>query len=124
MLRFQQRLKHIKARLKQWNKEEFRNIHQEKKNLERKMAYIQQEIILNSRIDNLAEDENPTQLQLDEQYAQEEILCRKKSRIQWLKEGEKNTTFFHITMIQHRHNNKIFKLHNNQGETIHTKQQI
>ena len=40
MMKFQQRLKLIKARLKEWNKEEFGNIHQEKKNSERKMACI------------------------------------------------------------------------------------
>ena len=27
-------------------------------------------------------------------------------------------------MVQRRNNNRIFKLHNNQGETLHTKQQI
>ena len=27
-------------------------------------------------------------------------------------------------MVQRRNNNKIFKLHNNQGEALHTKQQI
>ena len=85
------------------------------------MACIQQEIILNGRTDSLMEDEKTTQLQLDERYTQEEILWRQNSRIQWLKEGEKNTSFFHKTMVQCKHNNRIFKLHNNQGETLHTK---
>ena len=74
------------------------------------MAYIQQEIILIGRTDSLVEEEKTTQLQLDERHAQEEILWSKKSRIKWLKEGEKNTTFFQRTMVERRHNNKIFKL--------------
>ena len=73
-------------------------------------------------MDKLVEDEKTTQMQLDEQYTQEEILWRQKSRIQWIKEGEKKTAFFHKTMVQRRNNNRIFQLHNNQGETLHTKQ--
>ena len=81
-------------------------------------------MILNGHTDKLVEDKKTTQMQLDERYAQEEILWRQKSRIQWLKEGEKNTTFFHRTMVQCRNNNRIFKLHNTQGESLHTKKQI
>ena len=81
-------------------------------------------MILNGHTNKLIEEEKTTQMQLDERYALEEILWRQKSRIQWLKEGEKNTAFFHRTMVQRRYNNKIFKLHNNQGEALHTKQQI
>ena len=62
MMRFQQRLKLIKAHLKKWNKEEFGNIHQEKNNLERQMAFIQQDMILNGRMDRLVEEEKTTQM--------------------------------------------------------------
>ena len=58
------------------------------------MACIQQEIILNGRIDRLVEDAKSTQIQLDERYAQEEILWRQNSRIQWLKDGEKKLPSF------------------------------
>ena len=54
--RFQQRLKKIKSRLKIWNKSVFGNIHQAKKDLEKRMANIQQEIILNGRSNKLIEE--------------------------------------------------------------------
>lgn len=38
------------------------------------MASIQQEIILHGRTDNLVAEESITQQQLEERYAQEEIL--------------------------------------------------
>lgn len=63
------------------------------------MAAIQQEMILHGCTDSLATEESTTQKLLEERYAQEEILWKQKSRIQWIKEGEKNTTFFHRSMI-------------------------
>jgi hypothetical protein len=46
---------------------------------------------------------------------QEEILWRKKSRIRWLKEGERNTKFFHRTTIARRSHNKILKIRDQDG---------
>jgi len=45
-------------------------------------------------------------------------MWHQKSRIQWMKEGEKNTKFFNRKMIQHRHINKIVKLEDAQGRPL------
>jgi len=42
---FQQKLKHVKNKIKKWNKEIFGNILADKKDLEKQMKYIQQKII-------------------------------------------------------------------------------
>ena len=70
------------------------------------------------------EKENIIQKKLEERYTQEEILWRQKSRIQWLKEGEKNNAFFHHSMIQRRQVNKITRLHTSQGAVIQSQQEI
>jgi mannosylglycoprotein endo-beta-mannosidase len=51
---------------------------------------------------------------------QEEILWKQKSRVQWLREGECNTKFFHRTFIQRRHSNKITHLISDNGDTVHS----
>jgi hypothetical protein len=55
---------------------------------------------------------------LEQRRQQEEILWRQKSRVQWLKEGEKNTKFFHRTMIHRRHINRITHLEDAQGNLL------
>eukprot|EP00253_Pinus_taeda_P021470 PITA_21470 len=49
---------------------------------------------------------------------QEETLWKQKSRIQWLKEGELNTKFFHRLALDHRSANRILELKNNAGEIL------
>jgi len=41
---------------------------------------------------------------------QEEILWKQKSRIQWIKEGDKNGRFFHNSLIQRRSRNCIVEI--------------
>eukprot|EP00253_Pinus_taeda_P028088 PITA_28088 len=49
---------------------------------------------------------------------QEETLWKQKSRIQWLREGEQNTKFFHRSALDHRSANRILELKNNAGEIL------
>jgi hypothetical protein len=62
-------------------------------------------------------EEEQLQEQLEERRKQEEILWKQKSRVQWLKEGEKNTKFFHRAMMHRRHINRITHLEDSQGNT-------
>lgn len=39
--------------------------------------------------------------------SQQEILRRQKSRMQWIREGDKNTRFFHQAIIVKRYKNHI-----------------
>jgi hypothetical protein len=45
----------------------------------------------------------------------DETLWHPKSRIRWLKEGERNTNFFHRKTIARRSHNKIFKIRDHDG---------
>lgn len=96
---FQQKLKTIKSNLKRWNKDTFGDIFQAKKELEEKMALLQQTMITEGYDEERKAQETNLQRQWEERLKQEEMLWRQKSRVQWLKQGERNTGFFHKSTI-------------------------
>jgi mannosylglycoprotein endo-beta-mannosidase len=118
MYRFQQRLKNFKQKLKQWNKNSFGNIIQSIKTIEGRLGEIQQLFISGTRTAELMKEEEQLQAHLEERRKQEEILWKQKSRVHWLKEGEKNTKFFHRAMMHRRHINRITHLEDGQGNLI------
>lgn len=87
------------------------------------MKRIQHKIIEDGRTEKLAE-EGVVLNRMEERKKQEEILWRQKSRIQWLKEGERNMKLFHKAMQQHRQHNRIFSLKYNQGNRLTQKEEM
>jgi hypothetical protein len=118
MFRFQQRLKNLKQLIKTWNKDTFGNIFNSQRQLSEQMEKIQHQIRMCGLTDDLKVQEVAIAQQLGARKAQEEILWRQKSCIQWLKEGERNTKFFHRSVMQHRHSNRITHLTSDTGEHI------
>lgn len=88
------------------------------------MIDLQQKIILEGRTEEYAKQEQTLLTQVDERGKQEEFLWRQKSRIRWLKEGERNTKFFHSTTIQRRMNNTISHMQNSQGDKLEKQEDI
>ena len=82
------------------------------------MERIQQQIIEEGRSEELAEEEGRIINQLEERRKQEEIIWKQKSRVQWLKDGEKNSKFFHKAMLNHRHHNRILSVKDSQGNRV------
>jgi hypothetical protein len=118
MYRFQQRLKNFKVLLKQWNKDCFGNIFQSIQTIEKQLEEIQKIFISGTRTADLMKKEEKLCEQLEERKKQEEILWKQKSRVQWLKEGERNTKFFHRTVMHHQHVNRITHLEDNHDNIV------
>ena len=53
---------------------------------------------------------------LVEAYKREEIYWSQKARIKWLQEGDKNTSFFHASVMSRRKQNRINGLKRRSGE--------
>jgi hypothetical protein len=120
MYRFQQKLKNIKKTLKLLNKQTFGSIFDSQKQLSRQMDEIQHQIREQGLTNEIKALELRVAQQIEDRKRQEEILWKKKSRIQWLMEGECNTKFFYQTIVQRRHSNKITHLISDEGETLHS----
>eukprot|EP00253_Pinus_taeda_P009251 PITA_09251 len=124
MFMLQQRLKHIKVKLKYWNRKQFDNIFEAKKDVEQKLQGINQLMITEGFNEERKSQADILQKELDDRCRQEEIFWRQKLRVQWIKEGEINTKFFHKSTLSHRSHNIILKLKDSQGKELVTHKEM
>jgi len=124
MYKFQQHLKNFKLLFKSWNKSTFGNIFLRKREIENQLKELQCTFIAGSQTQNLVREEEQLMEDLEAYREQEEILWRQKSRVQWLKEGERNTKFFHRAMTHRRYINRITQLEDDQGAPIRDHEKI
>ncbi|KAJ6952190.1 hypothetical protein NC653_041365 [Populus alba x Populus x berolinensis] len=54
----------------------------------------------------------------------EESYFKQKSRIQWLQLGDRNTSFFHKSLLHRQVRNNIYRLQDDAGTVIHDQQEI
>ena len=60
-------------------------------------------------------EEKKLKIEMYDLWHQEELYWLQRSRIRWLKEGDRNSKFFHISTIQRRKRNLIAKIQNDSG---------
>ena len=61
---------------------------------------------------------------LSDAYREEEAFWRQRSRIQWLKNGDRNTGFFHSATRQRRMQNSFTVLEDGNGTAVYEEEQI
>jgi hypothetical protein len=88
------------------------------------MGEIQNQIWMQGLTNDLKAQEAKLNQQMEARKGQEEILWKHKSRIQWLKEGDRNTKLFHKTIIHRCHTNRITHLTSANGEAIHSHEDL
>lgn len=102
----------------------FGNIFASKKSVENKILELNQTLIKEGFDKNKNEQVEKYHLEWEKLYKQEEIFWKQKSRVQWLKEGERNTKFFHRSAIANRTHNRISSIKNEDGQIQQTHEEI
>jgi hypothetical protein len=113
----EKKLQALKGKIKEWNSEVFGDVGARTK------AWAEEVKSLDSfeEIRGLSDEEKERRSRLvsdlEGSLLQEEICWRQKSRIRWLKEGDKCTKFFHQVANANRRNNSIDSLYVNGSPT-------
>ncbi len=109
-----------KHALKKWNREEFGFCQYKINELSNQIKILQSQHTTedNGRL------EVKLQGELNEWMARNESLWKKKSRELWLRHGDRNTKFFHLSTIIRRRNNSIDAVCSNFGDWIIDKKEI
>ena len=106
--------------LRKWSRTKFRNIKQQIRETEDQLKQAEansmrghdhaQVIILKEKLQIL--------------LAKEERVWKQRSRVEWLREGDQNTRYFHSKATQRRCQNYVYRLKNNSGMWTSTQDQV
>ncbi|KAG5628622.1 hypothetical protein H5410_000339 [Solanum commersonii] len=117
------KLKALKLKLKEWKQEEGGNLGSQRRRLLEQLAELDTERVNRTLTVEETTKKAAVLLEYEELVKKEEVLWRQKSRVLWLKEGDKNTKFFHKMANAHRRYNNIDQLMI-QGEVTQEKGRI
>lgn len=102
-----EKFKILKQKLKQWNKDTFGNLNRKRKDIVDQLNEIEKR----AETADLEEEENDSRKRLSAEFwqcaKQIESLMFQKSRINWIKEGDANTRYFHAVVNFRRKSNSI-----------------
>lgn len=112
------KLKAIKRKLLEWNRENFGNIFDKKLLIEKNLKDFNKEVLEKEMNEHLFLKEKSLLSEYEKILSKEEIFWRKKSRESWLKDGDRNTKFFHNSTKQKRWVNRISNITNSQGANL------
>ncbi|RVW77097.1 Transposon TX1 uncharacterized 149 kDa protein [Vitis vinifera] len=105
-----EKLKFLKAKLKEWNRNTFARVEYRNNLALEQMEYWDAK----EKISRLSLEELEARNKAREDYKKwvllEEITWRQKSREVWLKEGDRNTGFFHKMANAHRRRNNVDRI--------------
>ncbi|XP_059659241.1 uncharacterized protein LOC132306062 [Cornus florida] len=108
--------KFLKTELKRWNKEVFGNLEWKKNRVFADIAKLNRLDEVGQNGESLHSKRASCQAVFAEIALMEEISWRQKSRALWLKDGDRNTKFFHRLANTHRRCNHIGRIRVNGSE--------
>ena len=111
------------TRVSSWNKLEFGNIFHQKRRLLARINGVQKALARHPS-DSLLKLEADLSSQFQSVLRMEEEFWTLKSRMEWSLLGDRNTSFFHTSVLCHRHRNKIWCLRDPLGNWFQSMTQL
>ncbi|PKI59541.1 hypothetical protein CRG98_020069 [Punica granatum] len=108
------KLKNVKTGLRRWNKEVFGYYDTNIAGIMEKLEEIQRQ----HPTAEINEQEEKLIAELEENLTKKDLIWRQKSRELWLKEGDRNSKFFHLSIVIRRRSNHIAAIKDNDREWI------
>ncbi|KAM0853806.1 hypothetical protein ACQ4PT_050835 [Festuca glaucescens] len=93
----------VAVSLRQWSRDTFSSVRKQIKKMERQLLYLRTGPFSTASLTETREIER----KLCELFEREEIIARQCSRVDWLKEGDRNMSFFHSRASARRRANTI-----------------
>ncbi|XP_055800398.1 uncharacterized protein LOC129869822 [Solanum dulcamara] len=114
---FHHKLKKTKKALSQWSKDTFGNIFQEIATIEEIIKVQEAQFEANPNGSN-RETLHQTQAKLKKYLQREEEFWKQKAGMEWFKEGERNTKFFHTIVRGRRSRLRINRIQDEDGDWL------
>ncbi len=114
------KIKRVADDLKSWNKNHFGYAKTRIKELEKLIEEVRGRDLTKENL----EIEAAFCLELEEWMEKEELKWKQKSRKLWLREGDRNSKFFHLSTVIIRRSNRINEIKLDDGSWLHGREQI
>ncbi|XP_057859366.2 uncharacterized protein LOC131068203 [Cryptomeria japonica] len=124
MYTFGKRLQHVKYRLKRWNKQCLGNLHAQKFAAQSQLDTITRQIQDQGMFPDLSKVGSLALKELEEWELCEDVFWKQKSHVDWLQEGDRNTSFFHNFVKARRYGNFITSLVSSGGSHFSSREDI
>jgi hypothetical protein len=114
------KLEGVMESLQSWSKKTVGSVSRRIENLRKKLASIN----MDPNREQVQQNKHDIEKELDSLLEQEEIYWRQRSRISWLREGDRNTKFFHQKATWRAKKNKIERLKKEDGSVTKNKEDM
>lgn len=117
---FLDKAKSCQRGLVKWHKKEFRRADEQILKLKQRLSVL----INQSHQHQNWEDIRTIKVRIAELWKQEEKFWCQRSRVKWLKSGDRNSSFFHASTVQRRGKNRIQRLRGQNEEWVDGREDI